>query len=169
LWLFKNLSLMEKSLVGDPIQWPGLVYSPLNPPGLIFALGAIAGSIGLLFEEFSDDGATAICRRKTAYGRERIRVAFAVYSSSYVESGDGADLLICWIDDFPQLERPPRLVLPDILSSAKSEGSLSVSRGLDSILPENAAQDLLERGASRESYEETVRLLDEQIKKLQNG
>lgn len=160
---------MEKSLVGDPIQWPGLAYSPLNPPGLIYALGAIASSIGLLFEEFSGDSTTAICRRKTAYGWERIRVAFAVRSSSYVESDDGADLLVCWINDFPQLAQPAMLVLRDILSSAKSEAALASARGLDSILPENAAQDLLERGASRESYEETVRLLDEQIKKLQNG
>ena len=159
---------MEKSLVGDPVQWPGLVYSPLNPVGIVFALGTVAGSIGLIFEEFSPDGASAICRRKTAYGWERIKVAFAVHSSSYAESDNAADLLVCWIDDMPETA-PPRLVLTEILKSAKPENISTSRRGLESILPENAARDLLERGASRESYEETVRLLDEQIKKLQNG
>jgi hypothetical protein len=160
---------MEKSLVGDPIQWPGLVYSPLNPTGLIFALGTVANSIGLIFEEFAANGSMAICRRKTAYGWERIKVAFAVRSSSYTTPDDGADLLVCWIDDAPQTARPARLILSEILSTIKPEGISSPARGLEAILPDGAAQDLLERGSSRESYEETIRLLDAQIKKLQNG
>jgi hypothetical protein len=162
---------MEKSFVGDPIQWPGLVYSPLNGAGLLFALGAIAGSAGLLFEEFHDDCQTAICRRKTETGWERIKVAFAIRSSTYYDSLDDIDLLICWVDDAPDTLRIPRLALSQTVSAAQNrlEQPTIQVKGLDSILPEGAANDLLERGRSHESYEETVKLLDEQIKKLRNN
>jgi hypothetical protein len=163
---------MEKSLVGDPVLWPGLVYAPLNNAGLIFALGTIINSTDLLFEEFSADLRTAICRRKTDAGWERIKVAFAVHSSNYQAIADNADLLICWVDDAQELVNLPRLALSSYIG--KNAGIEAVSGpvpvdGLDGILPNGAAADLMARGQSRESYEETVRLLDEQIKKLQNG
>jgi hypothetical protein len=161
---------MEKSFVGDPVQWPGLVYSPLNSAGLLFALGAVAGSAGLLFEEFQDDCQTAICRRKTETGWERLKVAFAVNSSSYYDSSDDIDLLICWVDDAPDTIRIPRLALSQsgLVTQNRAEQPAK-AKGIESILPDGAAEDLMERGRSHESYEETVKLLDEQIKKLQNN
>jgi hypothetical protein len=163
---------MEKSFVGDPVQWPGLVYSPLNGAGLIFALGAIAASTGLLFEEFHEDCRTAICRRKTESGWERLRVAFAIQSSAYLDTSDDVDLLICWLDDASEDISIPRLALSKLIAASSGENMSpdnSKVTGLDSILPAGAAQDLLDRGRSHESYEETVKLLDEQIKKLQTG
>ena len=161
---------MEKSLVGDPIYWPGLIYSPLNSAGLLFALGSIANSTGLLFEEFSDDFATAICRRKTDAGWQRLRVEFAYRSSDHSLRFNDIDLLICWIDDVTG-DSPPRLVLSQYYELEGAERPLNDLRpkGLDSILPTGAADDLMARGQSRESYEETVRLLDAQIKKLKSG
>jgi hypothetical protein len=171
IWLLKNLSLMEKSFVGDPVQWPGLIYSPLNVEGLIFALGAVAASAGLLFEEFNGDAGTAICRRKTEAGWERLKVAFAVSSSAYFNPSNDIDLLICWLDDASDNLPIPRLALSQLLTASAKGVSTQVhgDQRLESILPEGAAQDLLERGRSHESYEETVKILDEQIKKLQNG
>jgi hypothetical protein len=163
---------MEKSFVGDPVQWPGLVYSPLNGAGLIFALGAIAGSTGLLFEEFQEDCQIAICRRKTEAGWEKLRVAFAIHSSEYLDNSDDIDLLICWLDDASADMHIPRLALSKLAQSSagrNSDSEPSKAMGLDSILPAGAAQDLLDRGRSHESYEETVKLLDEQIKKLQTS
>lgn len=156
---------MEKSFVGDPIQWSGLVYSPLNNAGLLFALGTVAGSIGLLFEEFSDDFKTAICRRKTASGWERLRVELAYRSSDYFPEED-VDLLVCWIDDNAGYVGPSKLVLSEQFKSGGNGKLLKELPGLESILPEGAADDLKERGHSRESYEETIKLLDEQIKNL---
>jgi hypothetical protein len=160
---------MEKSFVGDPVQWPGLIYSPLNGAGLLFALGAIAGSVGLLFEEFHEDCQTAVCRRKTDTGWERLKVAVVIRSSEYLDLSNDIDLLICWLDDASDALRIPRLVLSRLSSPAARETTAPPAKGLESILPDGAARDLLERGQSHESYEETVRLLDEQIKKLQSG
>jgi hypothetical protein len=162
---------MEKSFVGNPVQWPGLIYSPLNIEGVIFALGAVAASTGLLFEEFHKNSQTAICRRKTESGWERLKVAFAVRSSTYFSPGNDIDLLICWLNDVSEALTIPCLALSEISAASMNDihSAAHESRSLESILPEGAAQDLLERGRTHESYEETVKLLDEQIKKLQNG
>jgi len=156
---------MEKSFVGDPIQWSGLVYSPLNNAGLLFALGTVAGSIGLIFEEFGDDFKTAICRRKTPSGWERLKVELAYRSSEYFPDED-IDLLICWIDDNAGYVGPMKLVLSEYADIGDNAMIVKELPGLESILPESAADDLMDRGHSRESYEETIKLLDEQIKKL---
>jgi hypothetical protein len=156
---------MEKSFVGDPIQWSGLVYSPLNNAGILFALGTIAKSIGLLFEEFSDDFKTAICRRKTVLGWERVKVEFAFRSSDSIPDDD-VDLLICWIDDNAGSNGPAKIVLSEHSLPGGNGKLVKELPSLESILPEGAADDLRERGQTRESYEETIQLLDQQIKKL---
>jgi hypothetical protein len=159
---------MEKSFVGDPVLWSGLVYSPLNNQGLIFALGAVAASVGLLFEEFSADSNTAVCRRKTDSGWERLTVAFAYKSSTFVHRRDDIDMLICWLDDAPESAGPPRLILAELDRVVEVRVS-DKPQTLETILPESAADDLLQRARNRESYEDTIRQLDEQIKKLQKG
>jgi hypothetical protein len=159
---------MEKSIVGDPLLWPGLIYTPLNRAGLIFALGTVASSIGLLFEEFSDNFDTAICRRRTDHGWERLKIAFTLQSSEFQNPSRDIDLLICWLDDVPDTSGSPRLELSRIKPVSRPAGSAADGqiKSLESILPEEAARDLLERGHTRESFEETVRQFDEQIKKL---
>ncbi len=161
---------MKKSLVGDPILWPGLVYSPLNEAGLIFALGTVADSLGLKFEEFPQDG-TAICRRRTESGWEKIKIALAIKSSDFKDWVDDIDLLICWEDDLPDSERQPRIVLSQIALNniEKKSPSEGESKLLDDIMPPEAAESLYLRGKSRENFEETVRQLDRQIKKMKSG
>lgn len=160
---------MGKSIVGDPIQWPGLVYSPINTAGLLFVLGTVANDLGLLLEEFSGNCKTAICRRKTELGWERLTAALVVHSSEYDDEPDAVDILICWIDDAP-VAGLSTLTVSQIVNpeSGRIIAAKPQPRRLESILPQDAAQDLLERGRSRENYEETIRRLDEQIKKLQN-
>jgi hypothetical protein len=160
---------MEKSFVGDPVLWPGLVYSPLNNCGLLFALGAVASSVGLLFEEFAADSNTAICRRRSGNGWERLRVSFALRSSLYEGSSDDIDLLICWLDDASDLSGPPRLTVSRLLEMRSDSESMPPHRILESILPDTAAADLSDRARNRQTYEETIRQLDDQIKKIQNG
>ena len=86
---------MNKSIVGDPVYWQGLIYAPLNNAGLLFALGSVAAATGLLFEEFDENCSTAICRRKSENGWERLRVEIAYRSSSRQSNSD--DLIGCQI------------------------------------------------------------------------
>lgn len=170
--MFFLLSEMKKSVVGDPIFWPGLVYSPINISGLLFALGTVTGQLELLFEEFSPDDNTAICRRKTDSGWERVSVALAFKSSEFNPGDISPDMLICWVDD-AGIEGGdlPVLKLSEIIGkrgTAKIESRLRTA-SLAEIMPENSADDLLHRGESIMEFEETVRQLDERIKKLKGG
>ena len=162
---------MKKSIVGDPVFWPGLVYSPLNNAGLIFALGSISNSVGLIFEEFSESDDTAVCRRKTDQGWERIRVAFAVRSSDYVGVEEDIDLLICWIDDSDDENGPSKLELSRFNTMANSDtgkaGILAAMSGKASS--DTLKDDSLEESETHSDFEETVRQLDERIKKLKNA
>lgn len=162
---------MKKSIVGDPVFWPGLIYSPLNIAGLIFALGSISNSAGLIFEEFSESDDTAVCRRKTDRGWERIRVAFAVHSSDYVEVDEDIDLLVCWIDDSDDENGPSKLELSRFHIAANSEtaesGGSAAVPGEPS--PDGPKRNFSEESEARSDFEETVRQLDERIKKLKSG
>ncbi len=162
---------MKKSVVGDPIFWPGLVYSPTNIYGLLFALGSVSSNVGLLFEEFSDPEGTAICRRKTERGWERITAGFAVRSSEYSNPDDNIDLLICWIDDLKDAEGPPRLELSRITGDS-NPGDIhpgKTSGDIEKIFSGKPSDDLAAREEARSNFEETVRQLDERIKKLKSG
>lgn len=157
---------MEKSFVGDPVLWPGLVYSPLNTQGLIFAAGTLAEKIGLIFEEFDNSGKTAVCRRETENGWERIKVAFAVKSSEFGAENQDADLLICWINDadgnsIPKIEL---ITFSTVSKDVQNDSSaVSVNR-----IQENIREDFMAGKEIRESFEETIRDLDSRIKKLKS-
>lgn len=159
---------MEKSLVGDPVIWPGLVYSPLNTQGLIFAAGTLAEKIGLIFEEFDNFGKTAVCRRETENGWERIKVAFAVKSSEFGAENQDADLLICWISDtdgnsIPKIEL---ITFSTVSENVQNDSSaVSVNRIRNQ---ENIREDFMAGKEVRESFEETIRDLDSRIKKLKS-
>jgi hypothetical protein len=161
---------MRKSIVGDPIFWPGLIYSPLNTAGLIFALGSISNSAGLIFEEFSESDDTAVCRRKTDRGWERIKVAFAVRSSDYVEAEEDIDLLVCWVDDSSDENGPSKLELSGFHIAANSNtGKSGGSAAMPGKLPpEGLERNFSEENEARSDFEETVRQLDERIKKLKS-
>jgi len=163
---------MKESIVGDPIFWPGLVYSPINLNGLLFALGTITGEIGFLFEEFSEDEAIAICRRKTKEGWKRIKVGLSVRSSEYEFPENKPDLLLCWNDDAHIGDDDlPVLELSKINGRIKSNNALTGRPlgGLEGIFPDDPAEDLLRRGETAANFEETIRQLDDRIKKLKNG
>lgn len=163
---------MKESIVGDPIFWPGLVYSPINLNGLLFALGTVTDEIGLLFEEFSDDGSLAICRMKTKNGWKKVKAAFSVKSSDFILAGDRPDLLICWAHD-----SNPEAGKLTILELSRIKGRLSSNNALphkplgvlEGIFSEDSAEHLQHRGEAIVDFEETVRQLDDRIKKLKNG
>ncbi|GEM_PF-2202656 len=168
----KPRNVMRKSVVGDPIFWPGLVYSPINLSGLLFALGTVSGEVGLLFEEFSKEDSTAVCRRKTNSGWEKITATLTIRSSDYADIGNDIDLIICWIDDKAEADNDlPVLELSTIIGKAepKVSNAEKINENDFNIFPEDPTEDLLQRGESIADFEDTVRQLDERIKKLKNG
>ena len=162
---------MKKSIVGDPVFWPGLVYSPLNTAGLIFALGSISNSVGLIFEEFSESDDTAICRRKTDQGWERIKAAFAVHSSDYIGVEEDIDLLICWFDDSNHEKGPSKLELSRFNTTANSDtGKAGISAAMSGkTFSDSLQDDFSTESEAHSDFEETIRQFDERIKKLKSA
>jgi hypothetical protein len=160
---------MEKSFVGDPIFWPGLIYAPLNINGLIFAFGSISQSSGMIFEEFGSDN-TAVCRRKTDRGWEKIRVAFVMNSSQFDFSRNDIDLVICWHDDSVSQNGIPLQALSKFVNQPITlDNPGAPIKRMENILPDDAAESLAGRAQRRENFEDTVRQLDSQIKRLQGN
>jgi len=89
----------EQSLVGDLINFRGLVYSPLNENGVVFLFGKVAGDLNMYVEEIKLGFPDCIARRFTGKGWERLRVEFEYKSSSFKQHGhdpNGCDMIICW-------------------------------------------------------------------------
>jgi hypothetical protein len=161
---------MKKSIVGDPIIWPGLIYAPLNTKGLLYALGTVSSYAGLIFEEFDDDSNVAFCRKKTDKGWEKIKVSFGLYCSDCLETGKEVDLMICWIDDLNGDQEIPCLALSTIMGGVENpEFPMTArSKSIEKIFPDDPTTDLKNRGNNLRNFEQTISELDEHIKKLKN-
>lgn len=55
--------MSEKSIVGDLINFRGLVYSPMNENGVIFLFGKIAHDLNMYVEEIKSGFPDCIARR----------------------------------------------------------------------------------------------------------
>lgn len=62
-----------QSLVGDLINFRGLVYSPLNENGVVFLFGKVAEDLNMYVEEIKPGFPDCIARRFTGKGWERLR------------------------------------------------------------------------------------------------
>lgn len=91
------------SIVGDLINFRGLVYAPLNENGVVFLFGKIAEDLNMYVEEIKPGFPDCIARRFTGKGWERVRVEFEYRSSSFKRHGhnpEECDLIICWEHDW---------------------------------------------------------------------
>ena len=73
----------EESIVGDLINFRGLVYAPLNENGVIYLFGKVTEDLHMYVEEIKPGFPDCIARRFTGKGWERIRVEFEFKSSNF--------------------------------------------------------------------------------------
>lgn len=95
----------ERSLVGDLINFRGLVYAPLNENGVVFLFGKVAEDLNMYIEEIKPGFPDCIARRFTGKGWERLRVEFEFKSSNFkAHSHDPnvCDMVICWEHDWSE-------------------------------------------------------------------
>ncbi|MDH5186372.1 MAG: hypothetical protein OEW70_04830 [candidate division WOR-3 bacterium] len=96
--------MREKSVVGDIINFRGLVYSPTNENGVIFLFGKVMEDINMYIEEIKPGFPDCIGRRFTGKGWERVYIEFEYKSSHFQEhrhNPDDCDLIVCWEHDWP--------------------------------------------------------------------
>jgi hypothetical protein len=93
----------EKSIVGDLINFRGLVYAPLNENGVIFLFGKIAEDLNMYIEEIKPGFPDCIGRRYTGKGWEKVSIEFEFKSSNFKQhkhNPDHCDIIICWDNDW---------------------------------------------------------------------
>lgn len=90
---------MERSIVGDLINFRGLVYAPINENGVIFLFGKVAEDFNMYIEEIKPGFPDCIARRFVGKGWERVRIEFEYLSKNFLQHGhdkDGCDIIVCW-------------------------------------------------------------------------
>lgn len=95
--------MKEKSIVGDLINFRGLVYAPVNENGVIFLFGKVADDLNMYIEEIKPGFPDCVARRFVGKGWEKIAIEFEYKSSSFkVHDHDknGCDVIVCWEHDW---------------------------------------------------------------------
>ena len=94
----------QSSIVGDLINFRGLVYSPINEQGVVFLFGKVAGDLNMYVEEIKAGFPDCIGRRFTGRGWERVSIEFEFSSKNFLSHGhnaDDCDMIVCWEHDWP--------------------------------------------------------------------
>jgi hypothetical protein len=93
----------DKSIVGDLINFRGLVYSPINENGVVFLFGRVIDDLHMYIEEIKPGFPDCVARRFTGKGWERVAIEFEFNSSSFKNHGhnpDDCDIIVCWEHDW---------------------------------------------------------------------
>jgi hypothetical protein len=95
--------MLEKSVVGDLINFRGLVYAPINENGVIFLFGKVADDLNMYIEEIKPGYPDCIGRRYNGKGWEKVAIEFEYKSSNFKQhkhDPKGCDIIICWENDW---------------------------------------------------------------------
>lgn len=98
----------KKVQFGEPIDFRGLRFAPINEQGVVYLFGMISRELGFLIEsirtEYPDcEGKRCVDTKNQIW--EHVRIEFEFKSSSFKEHGhrsENCDLIVCWIHDWPE-------------------------------------------------------------------
>lgn len=97
----------RKSIVGDVINFRGLVYAPVNEMGVVALFAKVCEDMSFIIEEVRAEFPDCIARRKVSRGWERLAIEFEFRSSNFRRHGHdpkGCDLIVCWEHDWEDAE-----------------------------------------------------------------
>jgi DNA-directed RNA polymerase delta subunit len=100
-----SVSERRRSIVGDPINFGGLIYGPLNENGVIFLFSKIHDRLGINIESIQATYPDAKGRRKNSKGWEDIWIEFEYKSSQFkIHKHDPkeCDIIVCWEHDWKE-------------------------------------------------------------------
>lgn len=92
------------TFVGEPINFRGMIYAPVNEQGVVCLFGKIHDEIGIKVEAIRTAFPDVIIRRFNGRAWVSERAEFEYRSSHFLQHGhdpNKADIIICWIDDWP--------------------------------------------------------------------
>lgn len=89
----------DKSVVGELINFRGLVYAPMNENGVIFLFGKVLDDLHMYIEEIKPGFPDCVARRFTGRGWERVTIEFEYESLAFKLHGHDSkncDIVVCW-------------------------------------------------------------------------
>lgn len=101
----ESLLNRKRSIVGDPINFKGLIFGPLNENGVIFLFSKMHEDLGIFIEAIQPSYPDAKARRKTHRGWEDVWIEFEYKSSSFKVHGHDpkeCDIIVCWEHDWKE-------------------------------------------------------------------
>lgn len=103
-----KISRKRRIVFGEPINFRGLRFAPVNEQGVVYLFGMISHELGFLIEsirtEFPD------CEGKRCFDKqdnrwEHVRIEFEYKSSHFKEHGhneNDCDIIVCWIHNWEE-------------------------------------------------------------------
>ncbi len=92
-------------MVGDLINFRGLVYSPVSEQGVVFLFGKLIEDLNMYIEEIRTAYPDCIGRRFTGKGWEKVYIEFEYLSSNFRQHGhnpDECNIVVCWEHDWKE-------------------------------------------------------------------
>lgn len=89
--------------VGEPINFRGMVYAPLNEAGVVLLFSKVMNDLGIIYESSPLTGFDMVGRIKTQRGFERKNIEFEYRSSNFKLHGHDpaeVDYIVCWVHDW---------------------------------------------------------------------
>lgn len=101
-----KLDRKKRRILGDPIDFRGLKFAPVNQLGVAYLFGLVSHELGYIIESIGAEPPQCEGKRclDTDHNQwERVRIDVQVKSSDFETDGRGesdADVIVCWIHDW---------------------------------------------------------------------
>jgi hypothetical protein len=90
-------------MVGDLINFRGIVYAPLNEQGVVFLFGKVIEDLNMYIELIRTGYPDCIGRRFVGKGWEKVYIEFEYNSKAFEDHGHDpkkCDIIVCWEHDW---------------------------------------------------------------------
>lgn len=133
--------MKKKSVVGDLINFRGMVYSPINENGVIFLFGKVMEDLNMYVEEIKPGFPDCIARRFNGMGWEKVRIEFEYVSSNFKlhkHNPRYCDIIICWEHDWPEC----RLEVIELKDVIKGLPNKKIQRPTEELIEDEETEDM---------------------------
>ena len=98
----------RRVFVGEPVNFRGLQYAPVNEQGVVYLFGMVSRELGFLVEIVRTAYPDCEGKRRLDSSGERwehLRIEFEYRSKNFLSHGhdpNACELIVCWIHDWPE-------------------------------------------------------------------
>ncbi len=165
---------MEESVVGELINFRGLVYSPINEQGVVFLFGRILEDLNMYIEEVRTKYPDCVARRYTGKGWERVYIEFEFKSGHFILHGHDpkeCNMIVCWEDnlkeeDKKKLEGIEIIELKSIINTPEIPNKIIKAPTKTIEKSEYDLQHHFKKNKVSQIIQDIYKKLDEEIKKI---